>query len=449
MKILFVSQTASIHGGVERWLSTLCLGLSEIGVEISLALVDGPQFHRADVYMRFFPELAAFNPIFVSTRSGMPASRVRALRKIILDVKPDVVVPVLVQEVLEAVTLARRQGFRGKLVYPVHENEVWAFNAVAESGDAIDAVVSVNRLMLDAVENFAAWQAERAFHIRGGVALAPPPNLSNIGRTSIVIGYCGKLDQPLKRALDLVGFCQQMDARLPAYTLLIAGTGGEEPALRERLAAQIADGRVRLLGSLPQNALSRDFYQKLDVLLITSTLETGPLVAWEAMMHGVAILTSNYQGQRREGVLRHRETALVYPISQMAAAVEALQNTVNKPGALQLIGSRGRVLAESEFSIEAMIQRWHAAISQVMVMKMRSQEGRLASKPKRRNFAAAAEDGLRSLLNRPVRHGNSHQEWPRYRPGGVSVTEREGFSNRLDELERSLGPVGRGEAKSE
>ena len=86
MKILFVSQTASIHGGVERWLSTLCLGLSEIGVEISLALVDGPQFHRADVYMRFFPELAAFNPIFVSTRSGMPASRVRALRKIILSV---------------------------------------------------------------------------------------------------------------------------------------------------------------------------------------------------------------------------------------------------------------------------------------------------------------------------------------------------------------------------
>jgi glycosyltransferase involved in cell wall biosynthesis len=443
MKVLFVTQTAAVKGGVERWLAALCLGLADSGVDVELGLVDGPAHHDAQAYLAAFSELLALPHTIARSASGLARGRRQALRKLIERCRPDIVIPVLVHEVIGVVAECKAQGMPIKLIYPIHENEVWAFDAVTHNAHHIDAAVSVNRLMLEALERFAGWPKARSFHVRAGVPTTVSrgearefPGLS----PHLAIGFCGKLVSDQKRALDLIEFCKQMDVLGTPYTLWIAGDGDERPTLVHALAERLASGRVRMPGVLTQDALYREFYPNLDALLITSDWETGPLVAWEAMMHGVLIATTAYRGLRCEGLLRHGDTALVYPIGQPACAANALNELFKDPDRFRQIADRGRALAVRSLTVETMVSGWRAALEEVSTMSPLSVAQ--PSRPDGISLRDWAHDAVRSALGRPFHHGNAHAEWPRYRPGSVPGAERRRFALRLDALELELSEEG-------
>jgi glycosyltransferase involved in cell wall biosynthesis len=439
MKVLFVTQTAAVSGGVERWLASLCTGLAHKGVNVVLALVDGPAFHNATRYLSAFPELAALPHRVVRSSSGLPRGRRAALRKLIEECQPDIVVPVLVHEALGVAGQCKAGGQKLKIVYPVHENEVWAFDAVADNAAHIDAVISVNRLMLDALECFAAWPNTRSFHIRGGVDAVGPDaqrSLAPEDSNGIVIGFCGKLVDDQKRASDLIAFCEALDARARPYSLWIVGEGEQRSALTTALAKQIGNGSVRMLGTLTKEALYEEFYPRLDALLITSDLETGPLVAWEAMMHGVPVVTSAYRGLRREGLLRHNETALVYPVGEPVSAAAALCEMLDDRERFRQVARRGQQVAQGALTVDAMVSAWLSALEQVLKMPRTELAPAIGSKDG--SLLQCAHDAVRGLLGRPLFHGNAHEEWPRYKPGAVPLPERQRFARRLDELELAL-----------
>jgi glycosyltransferase involved in cell wall biosynthesis len=438
MKVLFVTQTAAVKGGVERWLAALCLGLADSGIDVELGLVDGPAHHDAEAYLAAFPELLGIPHTIARSASGLARGRQQALRKMIERSRPDIVVPVLVHEVIGVVAGCKAQGMPIKLIYPIHENEVWAFDAVAHNAPHIDAAVSVNRLMLEALERFAGWPRARSFRVRAGVrAAAPRRDARDAGDSQrLVIGFCGKLVSELKRALDMIEFCKQMDVLGTPYTLWIAGDGDERHTLAHALAEHLASGRVRLLGVLTQDALYEEFYPNLDALLVTSDLETGPLVAWEAMMHGVLIATTAYQGLRSEGLLRHHDSALVYPIRQPASAAIALDELFKDPVRFRQIADRGREIAVRNLTVEAMVSGWKAALEEVSAMS--PQPAAQPARPDGISLRERAHDAVRSALGRPFHHGNAHAEWPRYLPGSVPDDERRQFARRLDALELEL-----------
>ncbi len=435
MKVLFVTQTAAVRGGVERWLANLCTGLIASGVDVVLAYVDGPVFHDAQAYLTAFPELEAVPHVIVRSPSGTARGRLRALEQALKTLRPDIVVPVLVHETLAATQARKAAGDNIRLVYPLHENEVWAFEAVARNADAIDAIVSVNLLMLQALQAWADWPADRCHHIRAGVAVPlPTPHTPHkpLYSERLVIGYCGKLVESQKRAGDLIGFCRQLDIEMPGYELRIAGEGHLQPMLEKELANHVRDGRVRFVGTLEPALLHNDFYPSLDVLLITSDWETGPLVAWEAMMHGAAILTTAYRGLRSEGLLRHGDNALVFPIGQPEAAATMLARA-HGAGQLARIGEQGRITAHAELTLDLMTTRWIAALQAIQS---------LPAKPAPADFESHAmsitqwlHDLVRGALNRPLAGADAHEEWPRYNPGRTDPRDRAAFSARLDLLE--------------
>jgi len=73
-------------------------------------------------------------------------------------------------------------------------------------------------------------------------------------------------------------------------TLVIGGTGPEEPALRALAAELGIDKHVRFAGYIPREALA-SYFEACDVFAFHSTYETFGLVVAQAMSHGRAVVT--------------------------------------------------------------------------------------------------------------------------------------------------------------
>jgi glycosyltransferase involved in cell wall biosynthesis len=438
-KILFLSQSHSIGGGVERWLADLIAGLAQAGHEITLGLAHGSRFHDARRYQAAFPELAGVRTVALDGFSGVSHGRRAAMETLIRQVRPDVLVPVLLHEGLGAGAKLRAQGLAHKIIYPVHEQGIWVMNAVREYADQIDAIVSVNRLMLAAFERMLGWPANRAFHVPAGVRSAQRVCTAPASRMPLQLGYCGRLTQEQKRVSDVFAFCAELDRRTVPYRLSIVGSGSFEPALRMQFHDHVADGRVRFLGQYSNEQLYSEFYPSLDAIVITSEWETGPLVAWEAMSHGVLIVSSAYRGLVAEGILRPGVNALAFPVGQPEAGARILGELAQDPRRWQTIASAGQACARETLSLNAMIAGWLAAIEGTISLP--------AVAPRSGHFYAWATgveqlrgrimDSARRILRRPIYHANSHAEWPRYPPGHVTKEECAPFDNFLDALDKA------------
>src|SRR5690606_34915092 len=137
--------------------------------------------------------------------------------------------------------------------------------------------------------------------------------------------YSGRLETPQKRSLDLAAIAKVLNQRGVSYRLEIAGDGPDRAALEAALDAEIDAGRVVMHGFVPAETLRSQIYPAADALLITSSWETGPIVAWEAMAHSLCVVSSRYIGSGREGALMQDENALLFEIGDTEAAAAALE----------------------------------------------------------------------------------------------------------------------------
>jgi hypothetical protein len=154
-----------------------------------------------------------------------------------------------------------------------------------------------------------------------------------------------------------------MDAQNISYRFFIAGAGPEESWLRRELNLNVERGVVQFLGALSSKEME-DLYRRIHILLITSKWETGPIVAWEAMAHGVLVVTSAYIGSGLEGNLRHGENCLIYPLANAAAAVDCIVKGQDVEVRRRLTSS-GIAFVREEMTHERSIKRWSQCFTDI------------------------------------------------------------------------------------
>lgn len=426
-RLLFFAPSAYPFGGVADWLAYLLPGLEAKGWESVLALTTGNcHDHRAYISRQPWERIHVIrNP--TGTREG----RVRALRDAIDTVQPCTVVVVNLADAYDAIRRIRRPRGRPpsrvQLVCALHGLQGDLLGDIGANSDVIDAVITPNRLST-ALAARALNAPERALYAPCGVPVAEyaPINTDSLKpRQPIRLLYAGRLEQDQKRVYDLAELLSRLQQDGVAARLSIAGSGADEAQLRKRFNEMGVAGAVDWLGVLaPANLV--DAYQRHDMLVVTSCWETGPIVIWEAMSHGLAVVSSRYVGSGLEGALQNLENCFLFDVGDMKAAALAVMHFSDQQLCQRVVANAHRLVA-ARYSRDASVAAWDVALSRVNLAPALpfptaavpiSPSGRLD-----RLLGAGRAESVRRLFGLHFRHFSPGSEWPHTRHGYTKAAE--------------------------
>ena len=94
-------------------------------------------------------------------------------------------------------------------------------------------------------------------------------------------------------------------------------------------------------------------FSEAHIVCLPSYREGAPKVLIEAAACGKPIVTTDVSGCRE--VVRHNHNGLLVPPRDSRALADALRKLINDPGLRISMGQKGRTLAESDFSLERVI----------------------------------------------------------------------------------------------
>ena len=415
MNLLFLAPSAYLLGGVQVWLAELVPGLRERGWQVQVALVSG-EWHDVPSYSRAFPELPV---LAVANPTGTEEGRLRSIGRLLEEQQPDLVAGVNIAALYPAVARLRRQGtFRGRTVMTLHGLQADLLANLAAQQNVINAVIATNQLTCALCRQVAGIPQNRVLYAPYGVAVDPRPAVPPPGGPPdgpLKIAWVGRLSEDQKRVLDLPAILGQLDRRNLDYRVSIAGEGPDAAAMETVLAPWIDRGTVRLLGRLDAEALRSQVYANHHALLITSSWETGPIVAWEAMAAGLAVVSSRYVGHRLEGALEHGVNALLFDVGDAPGAADQLER-LKDPGLRARLVEAAHRLVRERYTRGASLLAWDRALQDALALPPLPSPDPAPPLPARgrldRWLGAARAEDLRQSFGLRFRHPEPGSEWP-------------------------------------
>jgi glycosyltransferase involved in cell wall biosynthesis len=393
MRVLFCTQAAHTGGGVEAWLETLTAALEAQGADVHTVLAKG-RFHDPE---RYAARHRVAKPHAVDGTIGFREARLSNLIRAFESVKPDVIIPVNLEDALLAAALWKTRGAKARLAVCIHGQGDDRIEQVRSVAPFIDLAVSVAKRVASRLETVI--EPARVRHIPTGVPppLEPPRTRAQLRQ----IAYVGRFDHRDKRVLDAVDLARVLSGS--GVTFHFAGAGPDEARLREAMPDAVFHGQ------LSRQELYARLYPSIDAIAIFSPAEAGPIVAWEAMVHGVVPIVSDYLGRAEEGVIRDGETGVVFPIGDMKTAAEKIA-PLTAPSALAALSERARRIPTA-YTLPAFEQSWNDAL--VDCLRMPSRAGTRADLPPLVSPGRLARvPWLRRLLRLHFEHQEPGSEWP-------------------------------------
>lgn len=407
-RLAIVVPSAYPLGGVQTWLDYLVHGLDDAVWDTTVVLPNGAH-SDANQYLRHHPFKAVR---VVSNPTGSREGRVRALANVLRDLAPELVLSVNIADTYDAVIrLRKREGSSARVAMALHGLEACYFRDIERHRETIDAVIVTNRLAEVVTAQLCGYPQTRTRYAPCGVEVPPHPRPEAI-RDDLTLIFAGRFENEEKRVMDLPAIAAALARRMVPFRLRLAGAGPAEAGLRAALAPYAAS--VEFLGPLDAQAMRAVVYQPGAILLILSPQESGPLVAWEAVANGVAIVTSQFVGIGRESGLVSGVNCLSFPTGDVEAAADAILRMRDSTLRRDLVVN-GYDTAKRRYSREASIETWSRALVEVLGHPPRSAISEDVAPPSGRldrilgvQFAETA----RQMIGISYRHTSVGGEWP-------------------------------------
>lgn len=158
---------------------------------------------------------------------------------------------------------------------------------------------------------------------------------------------------PRKGVHTLLRAFAYLHRRVPEATLRLAGGGAfssESETYPQKLKQFVADAgleeAVTFLGELDKPALLKE-YSNCSALVLSSVLETAPMVIMEAMAAGKAVVSTDAGGARY--LVEHGQTGLIVPPKDERALGEALYQVLSDEDKLKAMCHRAKEVAKKRF----------------------------------------------------------------------------------------------------
>ncbi|MGE4191355.1 MAG: glycosyltransferase family 4 protein [Thermoanaerobaculia bacterium] len=397
-------------GGLATWLDDLTPGLRERGFDVTVGLVEGDH-HDVDAYLELHP---LPRTIRIRSRTGTREGRIRALVRAFEETAPDLVAAVNIVDVYPAVQRLRAAGRDLKVAMTLHGLQADLFADLREFGALVDSVIVTNRLTGELCRQLASFPEDRIYYAPYGVPSSAAPSV-RCEAGKLRVGFVGRFERDQKRIQDLPEIVETTLRDDPGVRFLFAGGGPDEAWLRSALESHAATSGVRFCGALPVDEVRNGFLPGTEILLVTSSWETGPIVAWEAMSRGVVLVSSRYVGSGRENSLRDGENCLLFEVGDVAGASRAILR-LRDPELRERLGREGRALVAQRYSTESSLAAWAESFQTTLQLPVRP----LAELRSTRHRAGRLDRLLGERLGESIRqvvgsgfdHDDPGGEWP-------------------------------------
>lgn len=200
----------------------------------------------------------------------------------------------------------------------------------------------------------ARWRVPRSrMRVIGNPPAAAPagPGARERARRALGVGdderlvLCVSRLEPEKGLGELLDAIPALRAATPKARVAIAGSGPEEAALRERLAALGADAGVDLLG---RRGDVGELLAAADAFCLPSRHEGLPLSLLEAMRAGLPCVATRVGGI--PDVVSDGVCGLLVPPSDPPALAAALARAVGEDGLAERLGAAARDVVERDYA---------------------------------------------------------------------------------------------------
>lgn len=428
-KIVFVAPSAYPLGGVQNWLDYLLPGLESRGFEASLALTSG-EHHNVENYTQTH-QIDRLE--ILENQSGTAQGRIHAIEKMLLKLRPELVVVVNIIDVYQAVNnIRRREDINLRVVTSLHGIDQTFFAGIRDNNSIIDAVVSTNRLTQRLINDSSGLSANRSMYAPYGVDLCDTSPEKLKGKPNgLTLAYAGRFDEQQKRFADALAIFARALAEIDDLSIIIAGNGPSLPSFEAWLDKRPQySQRVRYLGVVKPEEVNVKVYKKSDLLLLTSEWETGPIVAWEAMSQRVCFVSSRYHGHIEEQSLVHRKNCLLFDIGDISGAVQQIKFASDLAQRTQ-INEQGLSLVKAKYTHTKSIDAWVQCFNEILDLtprayspeSVRSQDTGRATSVMFRLFGVAGLkllERFRTAFGIRSAHVSAGSEWPHSYPNRYS-----------------------------
>ncbi|PLL13608.1 colanic acid biosynthesis glycosyltransferase WcaL [Tabrizicola sp. TH137] len=220
---------------------------------------------------------------------------------------------------------------------------------------AADFTVTVSDFNLRHMRTLCPEAAPRIHRLYNGIDLAafhPAPVQRAVPGRILAIGRLVEK----KGFADLIAACALLQAQGRAFDCRIIGDGPLRAPLTDQIAALGLQGKVQLLGPMPQEHLAAALEEASLVTLPCIITPDGdrdglPTVLLEAMAKALPVVTTTVTGGPE--IVADGITGLLVPPGSPAALATALGSLIDDPARAQRMGRLGRQRAESLFDLRA------------------------------------------------------------------------------------------------
>lgn len=370
MRLLFFIHSLS-GGGAERVTANLANHWAAMGWHITIVTLAPLNLDFYELHPgvgRIALELAG------ETRNVFAGSwqnllRVRAVRRVLRQVQPDIALGVMstANVILALATrgLANVCAIGSEHIHPPQMPLGAQWGALRRSTyGRLAAVVALTQESADWLRTHT--RSQRVPIIPNVVlwplaAQAPRliPAATHVAADRQVLLAVGRLDK--QKGFDwLVEAFRALARKYFDWNLVILGEGSERRALETQVQAAGLDGRVLLPGRAGNVG---EWYERADLYVMSSRFEGFPLTLAEALVHGLPVVSFDCDTGPRD-IIRPEIDGLLVPPANMDALIAALDRLMGD-AALRVQFAGRAVEARERFSMERIAGMWEQLFAEL------------------------------------------------------------------------------------